>query len=286
MKTRIISGILVVAIMLALVWAGGPVLAIGLAVIAGIGFLEMTHALGVREQSGQVHILEIIGIIATAVYYILIYVNASFEYLMLYSFLMLPLFMAITVFTYPKNNTAQALSVFCAFIYVSVMLSFIFLTRQIGIGVWDGFTKENVYNKGFFSVWMTFVSAWGSDTCAYFVGVAIGKHKAFPKLSPKKSVEGCIGGVVGAGLCGLLYSTVLNLCGYSFPEMFWVFPLIGVAGSIIGQVGDLAASAIKRDHKIKDYGKVIPGHGGILDRFDSVIFTAPMIFLLSIIFIK
>ena len=172
-----------------------------------------------------------------------------------------------------------------SFVYVTVMLGFILLTRNFTAA--GSLDKEgSFYNTGFFAAWMIFISAWGSDTCAYFAGVALGKHKAFPKLSPKKSVEGCIGGVVGSGIFGLLYAMILNGVGRGFPGMYWVFPLLGVAGSIIGQIGDLSASAIKRDMKIKDYGHVIPGHGGILDRFDSIIFTAPMIYLLVILFIS
>ena len=101
-----------------------------------------------------------------------------------------------------------------------------------------------------------------------------------PVLSPKKSVEGGIGGIVGAALIGVLYALAINKwggAGVSVAE----FAIIGAAGGAISQIGDLAASAIKRNYNIKDYGKLIPGHGGILDRFDSVIITAPLIYFLS-----
>lgn len=108
------------------------------------------------------------------------------------------------------------------------------------------------------------------------MGVLIGKHKMAPVLSPKKSVEGAIGGVVGAVLLGVAYAAATGgeLAAYGI--------ICGV-GALISMVGDLAASAIKRNQEIKDYGKLIPGHGGILDRFDSVIFTAPIIYFLSTI---
>lgn len=279
MKTRIISGIMVVVIMLALVWAGGVVLTAGLCLISSIGFLEMTKALGIRDKSDKIHILEIIGVIANVFYYALIYLRASYGYLMLYVMLILPLFMMITVFTFPGNNSKQAISGYFSFVYVAVMLSFVLMTRLV-TGEEEGF-----YTKGFYAVWMTFISAWGSDTCAYFTGVFLGRHKAFPNLSPKKSVEGCIGGVLGAGFFGLLYAYVLRFAGHDIPGGWLIYPLLGVAGSILGQIGDLAASAIKRDHGIKDYGKCIPGHGGILDRYDSIIFTCPMIYLLTITFL-
>ena len=285
MKTRVISGILVVAITMALVWSGGLVLTIGLILTASIGFVEMTKALGVRGSSEKLHVLELLGILSTAFFYILIWLGMPKEHLILYVLLMLPFFMAITVFTYPKNKTEQAIKAYFSFVYVTVMLGFILLTRNFTAP--GSLDKEgSFYNTGFFAAWMIFISAWGSDTCAYFAGVALGKHKAFPKLSPKKSVEGCIGGVVGSGIFGFLYAMILNGVGRGFPGMYWVFPLLGVAGSIISQIGDLSASAIKRDMKIKDYGHIIPGHGGILDRFDSIIFTAPMIYLMVILFIS
>ena len=103
-----------------------------------------------------------------------------------------------------------------------------------------------------------------------------------PKLSPKKSVEGGIGGIAGAALLGVLYALAINKWGDAGAGIVR-FAIIGAAGGAISQVGDLAASAIKRNHNIKDYGKLIPGHGGILDRFDSVIFTAPIIYYLSVL---
>ena len=131
-------------------------------------------------------------------------------------------------------------------------------------------------------MWLVFICAWGCDTCAYCVGMMIGKHKMAPVLSPKKSVEGGIGGIVGAALIGALYALAINRwsnAGASILE----FAIIGAVGGAISQIGDLAASAIKRNYNIKDYGKLIPGHGGILDRFDSVIFTAPIIYYLAVL---
>ena len=127
-----------------------------------------------------------------------------------------------------------------------------------------------------------FLSSWGCDTCAYCVGMLIGKHKMAPVLSPKKSVEGGVGGVIGAALLGLLYAFAMNHWGNAGLDPVFCAITCGVGG-IISQIGDLAASAIKRNYEIKDYGKLIPGHGGILDRFDSVIFTAPVIFILSLV---
>ena len=106
-----------------------------------------------------------------------------------------------------------------------------------------------------------------------------GKHKAFPVLSPKKSWEGCIGGVVGAALIAALYCLILNKW-YAQEDSELQYAVVCGIGSVIAQIGDLAASALKRNHDIKDYGKLIPGHGGVLDRFDSIIFVAPIVYYL------
>lgn len=176
--------------------------------------------------------------------------------------------MGVLVFSYPKYNTQQIFAAFFGVFYVAVMLSYIYQTRLLEGGV--------------FIVWLVFICAWGCDTCAYCVGMLIGKHKMAPVLSPKKSVEGGIGGIAGAALIGVLYALAINHWGSAGADLVQ-YAVIGAAGGAISQIGDLAASAIKRYHNIKDYGKLIPGHGGILDRFDSVIFTAPIIYYLAVL---
>ena len=297
MLVRSISGAVIVVVMMALIWAGGIVTTIGLAVISCIAYTELLAACGVREAGAKKPcVFDVTGILVILGYYALIYLlktkpqfismwQSRSEFLMLVVVLYLALLMSIFVFTFPKYKAKQVICSFFSFVYGPVMISFALQTRlllgkgdiEIGCFGWNfGF-----YNLGFFAVWMIFIAAWGSDTCAYFVGVLFGKHRVTPRLSPKKSLEGYIGGVVGAGLLGLLYGAILKWTGHVSADMLWCFAVLGVCGSFFGLVGDLAASAIKRDFNIKDYGNCIPGHGGIMDRFDSVIFTAPMIYLLS-----
>ena len=154
--------------------------------------------------------------------------------------------------------------------YVAMMLCCIYRIRGL-----DG---------GVYLVWMVFLGAWGSDTCAYCVGKLMGKHKAFPVLSPKKSVEGCVGGVLGAALLAWVFALLFQDKLTAVGNPLIALPIIGACASILSQFGDLAASGIKRQHKIKDYGTLIPGHGGVLDRFDSVIVTAPAVYLLLVTF--
>lgn len=128
-------------------------------------------------------------------------------------------------------------------------------------------------------IWPLYITAWGSDTFAYLVGSTIGrsKIKSIAHISPKKTIEGCIGGIIGALVLNLIYHKY-NLVGIntSYVIIFSVF------GAILSQIGDLVASFIKRKTGIKDFGNIIPGHGGILDRFDSMIFIAPILYLFSI----
>ena len=132
-------------------------------------------------------------------------------------------------------------------------------------------------------IWLVIFSAWGTDTFAYCVGMTLGKHR-FSKVSPKKSVEGCIGGLVGSVLVCVVYSLCINhFMGLNIPLL--TVGLITAALSIVGQFGDFAASVIKRYFEIKDYSNLFPGHGGMIDRIDSIIFIAPFAYFLFSMFL-
>ena len=141
-----------------------------------------------------------------------------------------------------------------------------------------------LYHKyGLYGILPVFVCAWGTDTCAYFAGCFLGKHKLIERVSPKKTIEGAIGGAVGSTLLCLLYAWILMLIepvAISGVRFYLLFAVMGLISSVLAQLGDLAASALKRDCGIKDFGTVFPGHGGILDRFDSVIFIAPFVYFI------
>lgn len=256
-KTRLISGIFLVIAALLTIISGGYVLFVTLLCVSLLGIQELYKAMGVHKDG--VGLLELAGYLGTILYYASLLLGFE-RYGMMAVLLGLVLLMFVYVFTYPKYEADQVMSAFFGIVYVAVMLSFIFLTRNL--------------EGGKFLVWLIFLCSWGCDTCAYCVGMLIGKHKMAPVLSPKKSVEGAVGGVVGAAALGAIYAAVTH-------GPIVEYAVICAVGALISMVGDFAASAIKRNRGIKDYGKLIPGHGGILDRFDSVIFTSPIIFYLA-----
>lgn len=133
---------------------------------------------------------------------------------------------------------------------------------------------------GHIFIWTVVLSAFGSDIFAYFTGMLWGKKKLAPVLSPKKTVEGSAGGIIGAGVLCLIFGLIFAR------EYLWQCLLIGIVGGAVSQAGDLTASAFKRKMGIKDYGKLIPGHGGIMDRFDSVIFVAPFVYYLVLFIVE
>ncbi len=255
------SSIILMCITITAMVIGREVLFFILLGISFIGLMELYRVLNMQKS-----VFAIAGYIACAGYYALIYFNQK-DLLFPYCVGFLLVVMAVYVFAFPKYKTEHATLTFFGLFYVVIMLSFIYRIR--------------IMEGGAFTVWLAFIGSWGSDTCAYLVGRKIGKHKMAPILSPKKSIEGLFGGILGAALIGFLYATLLKqyIEGFANPQLS--FAIIGGCSAVISQIGDLAASAIKRNHEIKDYGNLIPGHGGILDRFDSLIFTAPIVFYLA-----
>lgn len=259
-RTRLISGILLVAAALLTIMSGGYVLLFTLISISVIGVHELYRAMKLMEKPFE--LLELTGYLSVVLYYGAVYLDFQ-RYGMAALICGLILMLFVYVFTYPRYCASQVMTAFFGVVYVAVMLSFIYLIRETEV-------------SGRYLVWLVFFCSWGCDTCAYCVGRLLGKHKMAPVLSPKKSVEGAVGGVVGATLLGAAYGALT----YTEAGSVWGYGVICAAGALISMVGDLAASAIKRNQEIKDYGTLIPGHGGILDRFDSVIITAPIIYYL------
>ena len=261
--TRLLSGIALVAILLATGILGGNILWGFCLAISLIGLHEFYKVFKIEKNLG------VIGYVFAIIYYLALIFYQGNVNGALFLAIELMVVAGAYVLKYPKYNTEQVFVSILGLLYLPMMLSYIYQIR--------------IAEDGLFSLWLIFLCSWGCDTCAYCVGVLFGKHKLAPVLSPKKSIEGAVGGVVGAALLGALYGAVVkNHMVMETPSLY--FAIICAVGAVISQFGDLIASGIKRQHDIKDYGKLIPGHGGILDRFDSVIFTAPLIYALLFAF--
>ena len=254
MKTRIISG-LVMAPLLVLVWLGGYWLMAAAFLVGLIGIRELYNgfeAQGIRPSKE-------IAYVAICVLYLLnILWPANHELPMLWIVLCA---MASMVYGFDVNGrkSEDTMATLFGLIYV------VFFSYHI---VWIDQHEHRIM------IWLVFLTAFGTDIMAYFTGMAFGKHRLCPNLSPKKSVEGAVGGVLGSMLLCGAFGWLLGYGGSALASIV----VIGFVGSIAAQLGDLSASALKRRMGIKDYGNLIPGHGGIMDRFDSVLFTAPLIY--------
>ncbi len=230
--------------------------------IALVGTMELLRVVGCHKS-----VLAIANYIAITALYVFIYLDQQ-QYLVPLIIMFLIFLFAVMVICFPRFTPEQIFTAFICIIYVGLGLSYLYQTRM------------NI-EKGRFVVWFIFAASWGSDTFAYLVGVTMGKHHPFPHLSPKKSIEGCIGGIAASAILTWIFCLVLEH-GFGIWIMRpWKAAIVCGAGAVISQLGDLAASAIKRHYSIKDYGHLIPGHGGILDRFDSMIFVAPIVYYLT-----
>ena len=256
---RLISGIILVILAILIVGRGGVLLYITAGLISLMGLFELYRVMKIEKNP-----LGFVGYLTAIAYYGLVWYEGQ-QFVILMAIAALMFLMGIYVFTFPKYRTEEVTVAFFGVFYAAVMLSYLYQVRAM--------------TDGIYLVWLIFFSSWGCDTCAYCAGMLFGKHKLVPVLSPKKTIEGAVGGVVGAALLGYGFACVYGgkMIDVGNPRV--ACALACAIAAVISQVGDLAASAIKRNHDIKDYGKLIPGHGGIMDRFDSVIIAAPLVFI-------
>ena len=260
--TRLISGIVLVILAAFLLVQGGIFLFLASLAISLLGLFELYRVMKIEKE-----LPGILGYLAVLAYYYMLWTDGE-SYMTFLTITVLMVLMTVYVVTFPKFGTEQITVAFFGIFYVGLMFSYLYQVRSMP--------------DGKYLVWLIVLSSWGCDTFAYVVGKLIGKKKIFPVLSPKKSLEGCIGGVLGAGALGYLYGILFVERAFPEQSVAWMIAVICGIGAVMSMVGDLAASAIKRNMGIKDYGKLIPGHGGIMDRFDSTIVTAPMTYFLAI----
>lgn len=278
MKTRIISALVIITIGMTCVVVGGYVLAALVLFIAAVGLHEFYKAFENKGYKpvyavGYVYVglllLQIISKSPTMsdIYFLNITTIQHINWFSLIQLFVLLSLLAICVFKHDKHNVADnAITLFGGY-YVVYLSSFFLSVRQLDGG------KGGLYM--FILVILGCVSA---DTFAYFIGCRFGKHKLIPAVSPKKSVEGSVAAFAGAALMLSVYGVIMLQTGVFTEVKLLHYPILGLIIGGLAQIGDLTASAAKRYTGVKDFGKLIPGHGGILDRVDSYIFVFPIAF--------
>ena len=268
--TRILTGAVGVLILIPACFLSHTVLwPILLSIFGVIAVLEMIGCIGLKEKKAFVWPSVIFAVLPMLSWILSIKLGTD-PFRVIFWFTALYVFsqQVISILTGIRLHTEKLYSLIALVIYVVISLTAISLIRYIDEGNQEG---KHIYL-------LVFLGGWISDTFAYFTGRAFGKHKLCPEISPKKTVEGSIGGIV---------ANMIAFAGYAFilRQYFEVganvvfFAILGALFSVVGQFGDLFASAIKRQFGIKDYGKLFPGHGGVLDRFDSTLAIASVMYL-------
>jgi phosphatidate cytidylyltransferase len=275
LKTRIISGIIGIIILFVIVFSGSFFVSASIFLLSLIGIFEFYNAVsnvGYKPVRvfGYLACLPIIVVgFKTSNRHFTDYLDIikSANYISLALFLVIIFLFLIIIFYHEKFNIINiSLTVF-GMMYVPFLFSFVVLTRKL--------------DNGFYYIWLIFIGAFATDISAYFAGKFFGKRKILPIISPKKTFEGSIGGILGSMVLTCAFGLFVN---YQLEkEMvqtipYYHFIVLGGVNGIVSQVGDWGASAIKRFSRIKDYGNLMPGHGGVLDRFDSILFVAPTVY--------
>ncbi len=267
MKTRIISAV-VGLVLLAVVFClfETAVLDIAIAALSAIAVYEMVNAVGLSKDKVFALVCAAFGAFFSSSYY-----QALGS---LTSFVEFGFALVLLLYVLRNHKDIKATDIAFTFMFTVILpraFSVILLFRNQGAPI------------SYFLVAMSLAVAWLNDTCAYFSGVFLGKHKLCPEISPKKTVEGAIGGVLGdIILCCII---AFAFSSYTGITINWLNLIIFLPiGAVLGILGDLCASIIKRQVGIKDYGNIMPGHGGVMDRFDSWVFIAPVLYIWNIYF--
>ena len=253
MGKRILTTVIGIPILVFFLLMGSVYLKTALLVVSLIGLHEFYQCLN-RIQHNPMAWVGYLFTIAS--FFVLFQENAP-----IYLFSMLALFTlfltSMWVLLYKETDFRLVAITFMGFLYVPVLIFHI------------GLIQQTHFVNG---IWLVFIISWASDSAAYFAGHLWGHKKLSPQISPKKTVEGAMGGLFGGFLGCIVFGLIFS------PDKMIPLAILGISGSFIAQIGDLVASLIKRNAKIKDFGRLFPGHGGVLDRFDSILFTAPYVY--------
>lgn len=274
MKIRTITSAIILAVTVPLIiFSQYLIYPIALALCSLLAVFEMLRVIGVEKKwiiSVPVYVIApilplgsyLVNSVVEQLQYILCAVAIIFAY-MLYA-------MSVAVFSKGRITVALVSEVFFTVSYVIMSFTSLCLVRYL--------------HHGLFFLMLVFICAWMCDCAAYLVGSLVGKHKLIPEISPKKTVEGAIGGIVVTVLSCILYGYLVDVFTENITPDYLVLGVIGLLLSIVAQLGDLIASLIKREHGVKDYGTLLPGHGGIMDRFDSILAISTILMIICVAF--
>ena len=257
---RVLTAIVGLPAVVLLVYFGGLPMLVAIAVAAIVGLREFYVAFDKADKP-----LHWVGYAATLGYFTAIHFFGAGYWLLIAITVFIIVVQACLVIFYKHLPIRECVIAVYGFLYVTFLLSFIVLIRQ--------------HDLGQYFVWLVFTTAFGCDTFAYTTGVTLGKHRLANSPSPKKSIEGVVGGIIGAGLVGLVYGLLMNHFGNPPSNFVIIAIVVSLVGAVFSVIGDMAASAVKRHTEIKDFGKLFPGHGGVMDRIDSIIMVAPIVYL-------
>jgi len=251
MITRIISAVVGIPILIGIIILGGTPLMVALGLVMILGLREFYQALSKKGF----HPVEGVGYAFTVFLVFSLYLGTDWATLGIYGAFLLT---TLALLIQKKHNVQDGILTLYGILYIPILMSYIL--------------RVDLLENPPYIIWVIFIIAFATDTFAYFTGMFLGKHKLCPRVSPKKTIEGSLGGLAGTIIaCGVFAYFIL-------PEALFSFMVLGAIGSAVAQMGDLSASMIKRWTGIKDFGKIMPGHGGVLDRFDSIIYTAPLVY--------
>ncbi len=264
MRTRILTGVIAFILFLPfLIFSDTIAFPIVMAFCSVVSVFEMIHCVGLHKKLTMTIPLCLVAV-ATPICLRLLGIETVMTAVPAVVLVLLLYVLAVTTFSKGKLTVTESSTALMTAIYIIAGFSAMVYLHDFHEG-------------GKYLYLLTFIGAWVPDTFAYFTGMLFGKHKLIPDVSPKKTVEGAIGGVFFCILAFIAFSLVYNSLwvadgGKTLP--LWLMAVIGLVTAVVSMVGDLTMSLIKRHYGIKDYGKILPGHGGFLDRFDSVIAVA------------
>lgn len=277
MKQRVVTAIIFLAVIVPIILLSEYIVyPIALSLLSLMATFEMLRVLDLHKKKRVSWISYPISLLAPLfTHNIFLGENAerAKDYLLIVAgvlFVYLLYLMAAAVFSKGTLTVSNLAEVFLTVTYITVSFTALSLLRYI--------------KGGSVSFLLVFIGAWVSDVGAYFVGSLIGKHKLIPEVSPKKTVEGSVGGILLASLVFMLYGLVIDLLSQTLSPNYIVLAVAGLLVAIVSQIGDLIASLIKRERGVKDYGTLLPGHGGIMDRFDSIIAVSVPLLIICLLF--